>query len=344
MRILLWHVHGGWTDAFVRGAHEYLLPVDAARGPWGLGTGGRDWPAAREVPLNELHREHVDLVVLQRTEELVLAEALLGRRPGRDVAAVFVEHNTPKPEAVTARHPLAGRDDLTIVHVTHFNQLMWDDDGTPSVVVEHGVPDPGHRYRGDLERMAVVVNEPVRRGRITGTDLLPRFADAGGIDVFGMGVAALPAALGLPDDAVRPSGDLPPTQLHEAMAERRLYLHTPRWTSLGLSLIEAMHLGMPVVALQTTEASRAVPPGAGFLSTNVGELVSAARLLLEDRDEAARLGAAARDAALDRYRLARFLSDWDVLVADLVERSPGRGRLIAVGGERGPRSARWKES
>lgn len=33
------------------------------------------------------------------------------------------------------------------------------------------------------------------------------------------------------------------------MARRRVYLHTARWTSLGLSLLEAMHLGMPVVAV-----------------------------------------------------------------------------------------------
>ena len=40
------------------------------------------------------------------------------------------------------------------------------------------------------------------------------------------------------------------------MARRRLYLHPVRWTSLGLSLLEAMHLGMPVVALATTEVPR----------------------------------------------------------------------------------------
>ncbi|WP_430647330.1 glycosyltransferase [Agromyces sp. GXS1127] len=342
MRILIWHGHGGWTDAFVRGPHEYLLPVDEHRGPWGLGRGGRDWPAAREVPLAELRDEHVDLVVLQRTEELVLAEALLGRRPGRDVPAVFVEHNTPRPEAATTRHPLADRDDLLIVHVTWFNRLMWDVGRTPTTVIEHGVPDPGLQYRGDVERIAVVVNEPVRRGRITGTDLLPSFAAAAGVDVFGMGADELPGALGLDAARLRPCGDLPTARLHAEMARRRLYLHPMRWTSLGLSLIEAMQLGIPVVALQATEAARAVPPGAGFLSANVGELVTAARSLLADPEEAARLGVAGREAALERYGLARFLSDWDAVIADQVERTPGRGRALVSGAA--TRSAGWKET
>ena len=47
------------------------------------------------------------------------------------------------------------------------------------------------------------------------------------------------------------------------MAEHRAYLHPYRWTSLGLALLEAMTLGMPVLGLATTAASQAVPAGAG---------------------------------------------------------------------------------
>ena len=61
------------------------------------------------------------------------------------------------------------------------------------------------------------------------------------------------------------------------MARRRVYLHPVRWTSLGLSLIEAMHLGMPVVALDTTEAAEAVPPEAGVVSNRPEVLRASAR-------------------------------------------------------------------
>lgn len=336
MRILLWHLHGGWTDAFVRGDHGYLFPTDAERSPWGLGRGGRDWPAsAQEVSFDEVRDADVDVVVLQRLEELDLAERLLGRRLGVDVPAVFLEHNTPKVEAVTSRHPLADRG-LPIVHVTHFNELVWDCGAAPTVVIEHGIPDPGAGYVGTIPRMAVVVNEPVRRWRITGTDLLPRFAQAGGIDAFGMGVERLRGALAPPIEDLTVVGDLPSERLHAELAQRRLYVHLPRWTSLGLSLLEAMHLGMPVVALQTTEAARAVPPGAGFLSTNVDELVAAARSLLDDPDAAMLIGATARQAALDRYGLPRFLRDWDTLLADVGLRRGRHGRTTPEAVSAGP--------
>jgi glycosyltransferase involved in cell wall biosynthesis len=92
-----------------------------------------------------------------------------------------------------------------------------------------------------------------------------------------------------------------------------VYLHLCRWTSLGLSLIEAMAMGMPVVGLATTEAVRAVPPDAGVLSTRVDTLLEAARWLLEEPEEARRLGARAQVAANERYGLDRFLADWDGL-------------------------------
>lgn len=326
MRVLIWHVHGGWMDAFVRGEHTYLLPTGPERGAWGLGRGGRAWPpSAQEVPSGALHEEEIDVAVLQRPEEIDLVAELTGRRPGRDLPAVFLEHNTPKQEPVTQRHPLADRDDIPIVHVTHFNDLVWDSGRARTIVIEHGVPDPGLRYTGRVARLAFVANEPVRRRRIVGADLLPRFLTAGGVDVYGMGVDALPRELGVAPDAVTPVGDLAPDELHASLAERRCYLHLARWTSLGLSLLEAMTLGLPVVVLDTTEATRAVPPGAGFVSTNVDTLVVAARVLMEDADEARRLGVAAREAALDRYGLARFLRDWDLLLTDVAERSGRRG-------------------
>ena len=51
MKVLVWHVHGSWTTAFVQGGHEYLIPVVEGRGPDGLGRARTwDWPASvREV-------------------------------------------------------------------------------------------------------------------------------------------------------------------------------------------------------------------------------------------------------------------------------------------------------
>jgi len=318
MRVLLWHVHGSWTTAFVQGGHEYLIPVTPGRGPYGAGRARTwDWPASvREVTPAALRDEPVDVVLLQRPREVALAQAWLGRAPGRDVPALWVEHNTPRGDVPMTLHPLADRADIPVVHVTHFNDLMWDCGRAPTAVVEHGVVDPGPRYTGELARAAVVVNEPVRRGRVTGTDLLPRFAAAAPLDVFGMKVTGLPAASELPADRLTVHEDLPQDAMHDALARRRVYVHPLRWTSLGLALIEAMLLATPVVALATTEATEAVPADAGVVSTRVDVLVDAVRRFVADPGWAAHVGKQARDAALARYGLDRFLGDWTRLLQE----------------------------
>ncbi|PDP87419.1 glycosyl transferase [Glycomyces fuscus] len=319
LRILLWHVHGSWTTAFVHGGHTCLLPVTPDRGPDGRGRARTwDWPAnAEELPWDAVRDSEPDLVLLQRPHEIALAEELLGRAPGRDVPAVYVEHNTPRQDVPVTRHPVADRDDIPVVHVTHFNDLFWDCGRAPTRVVEHGVPDPGYRYTGEVARTGVVLNEPLRRWRFTGTDLLPALAEHVPLDLFGMGVAGVPGHLGLAPPRLRAHEDLPQGAMHDELARRRAYAHPLRWTSLGLSLIEAMMLGLPVAALGSTEAYEAVPPEAGTVSTDPRVLAEALRAFHEDRDLALRTGKAARAAALRRYGLTRFLDDWDRVLQEV---------------------------
>jgi glycosyltransferase involved in cell wall biosynthesis len=309
MRIFLWHVHGSWTTSLVQGSHEYLLPVLPDRGPDGRGRARTwDWPdSAIEVDPVRARDEHVDVVILQRPEELFeLAEQWLGRRPGRDVPAIYVEHNAPQGRIAEMRHHAADRPDVSVVHVTQFNALFWDTGSAPARVIEHGVVDPGYRYTGELPHAVVAINEPVRRGRVTGTDLLERFRSAVPVDLFGIGTRELGGA-----------EDPPQSLLHDEMPRRRVYLHPIRWTSLGLTLIEAMHLGMPVVSLATTEAPEAVPPEAGVVSNRFETLEGALRHLVAEPEAARLMGKAARESALSRYGLGRFLSDWDALLEEV---------------------------
>jgi glycosyltransferase involved in cell wall biosynthesis len=311
MRVLLWHVHGSYTTSLVQGPHEYLLPVEPERGPDGRGRALTwDWPeTAIEVTRDEAPNLDVDAVILQRPEEVDgLCETWLGgRRPGADVPAVYLEHNAPQGRIAGMRHPAADRPDLTVVHVTHFNDLFWDTGTTPTRVIEHGIVDPGYRYTGRLPRAAAAINEPVRRGRVTGTDLLSELGTNVDIDLYGIGCGELGGV-----------EDPPQATFHAELAEHRVYLHPIRWTSLGLTLLEAMHLGMPVVALSTTEVAEAVPEAAGVVSNDVSKLEAALRRLVCDPDEARERGLAAREAALARYGLERFLADWDAALEQVV--------------------------
>lgn len=307
MRVLSWHVHGAWSTAFVQGDHDHLVPVVPGRGPDGRGRAETyPWPdSVREVTPAQLADEPVDVVVLQRPRDLELAAAWLG---DRRVPMVYVEHDCPRGQVPHTRHPLADRDDVPLVHVTHFNALMWDSGRAPTTVIEHGVVDPGPLWTGELPRLGIVVNDPARRGRLVGADLVPAFAALAPVDLFGMNTDQVPGVV---------AHDLAQSEMHAALSRRRVYVHPFRWTSLGLSLVEAMHLGMPVVALATTEAVEAVPAEAGACSNRMDVLTGAVRRFLADPDEAAQAGRVARRAALARYGLGRFLHDWDRLLKEV---------------------------
>lgn len=315
MRVLLWHVHGSWTTAFVQGNEEYFLPATPDRGPDGRGRAATwDWPSnVHDVAVPEMRNLNFDVVVLQRPHEVDLLHAWTGRRAGIDVPALYVEHNSPFANPTSQLHPLASRRDIPIVHVTHFNATYWDNGDAPVHVIEHGIIDPGYRWSGELASSAITINEPARRHRVTGSDLVRRFTEVAPVDLFGIDARTFHDRYPEQVGKVRAIGNLPQEQLHDEMARRAVYVHTSRWTSLGLSLLEAMHLGMPIVALAATEATRAVPVDGGVVSTKVDELVEAVRFFLADRDAGARAGAAARRAALSRYSLGRFLDDWHML-------------------------------
>ena len=309
MKIFALHVHGSWMTAFVKGNHDYFVPVLPDRGADGRGRAQTwDWPQrVSEVAPDDLAGFKPDAVVLQRPHEYELVRSWLGITPGIDVPAVYVEHNAPQGMINAMRHPAAEWPGVHVVHVTNFNDLFWDCGDRQTRVIEHGIVDPGYRYTGELAACAVVINEPQRRARVTGTDLLDRFESQVPVELFGMG-------------AGRRGGyeNLPQHELHGELARRRVYLHPIRWTSLGLSLIEAMHLGMPVVALATTEVPEAVPDGTGIISTNVRTLVESLKVLLDDPDRCKELGRNARAYARERYGLERFLADWDRLLMEIV--------------------------
>lgn len=315
MNVLIWHRHGSWTTAFVQGAHTYLVPVLPDRPALGRGRAETwSWPASVvEVTPDQLAETAVDVVVIQAGEEEELARRWLGGRiPGRDVPLIWLEHDPPPSPCHDVRHRVADRTDGVLVHVTPTNALLWDAGKAPTTVIEHGIIDPGHRFTGTDASAAAVINEPVRRGRAVGADLLAPLAQAGPLHLYGMGQDEVAPTAGL-----HLGGDLDQASLHQVLGCHRAYVHPYRWTSLGLALLEAMAVGLPVVALATTEVPEVVPAEAGVVSNRLDRLAAGLQHYLADPEAARAAGCAARAAVLERFGVERFLADWDRLLTEV---------------------------
>jgi glycosyltransferase involved in cell wall biosynthesis len=179
-------------------------------------------------------------------------------------------------------------------------------------VINHGIADPGHLYTGEIAAAATMINEPCRRWRTVGADLLAELSSHTPIDVWGMGTEKLDTR----STRIRAKGDVSAPRLLHQVARRRVYLHTARWTSLGLSLIEAMFLGMPLVAVASTMAPLVVPAEAGVVSADVATLAYALEGFVTDSAAASAAGKAARDFAMAHFGLDRFLMDWEEVIEE----------------------------
>ena len=303
LRVLTWHVHGNYLYYLTQAPHQFFVVTDAHRTPGYGGLGGAlPWGSnVHEVALERLRNESFDVVLYQTRRNYDVDRLVQLSDAQRLLPAIFLEHDPPQQHPTNTQHFV---DDpaVLLVHVTHFNALMWDSGRTPTRVIEHGVrlPHPAH-YDGGLARGIVVVNHLARRGRRLGADVFARARDQVPLDLIGMDAVALGGLGEIPNDA-----------LAAFVARYRFFFNPIRYTSLGLAVIEAMMTGVPVVALATTEMATVIDDGrTGYVGTDVDELIVRMQRLIDDPGLARRLGAAGRDYAHARFGIERFARDWD---------------------------------
>jgi glycosyltransferase involved in cell wall biosynthesis len=303
LKILIWHIHGSYLNALGRIDHDWILPTkaDKSEGYYGRGETFDLPPNVIEVAADQVRELDLDLVIFQTPRNYTTdAEEILSAEQQR-LPRIYLEHNTPKPDAVNQRHPLDDLDVL-LVHVTHFNQLMWDNGPAETVVIEHSVGiDPSILYTGTIERGITVVNGMQRRPRIAGYDLFLEMRDRFPLDVAGMQTEEFGGL-----------GDIPYRDLHRRIAAYRFLFSPMRYTSLPLAVVEAMTIGMPVVALATTELPTVIQHGEnGFVTCDLAEMVDCMRFLLANPAEARRVGDNARRTASERFAMERFVDGWN---------------------------------
>jgi Glycosyl transferases group 1 len=302
LRVFTWHVHGNYLWYLSRVPVEWYVPVAPGR-PAGYGgrTHSFPWPDnLHEVPVDDVRDLDIDCVLFQSHGHWLADQYRVLSERQRRLPRVFLEHDPPREQPTETRHPVDDREVL-IVHVTHFNKLMWNNGESPTTVIEHGVDVPAHvRATYSLPRGIVVVNNIKQRGRRLGYDVFLDCRSRVPLDLVGM--ESLDAG-GL--------GEIPNADLPGFVAEYRFFFNPIRYTSLGLAILESMQAGLPVIGLATTELVTVVQDGVhGYVDTDVEVLVDRMRALLDDPRLAAELGENARVYARKRFGIDRFAADW----------------------------------
>ncbi len=307
LRILTWHVHGSYLYYLSQLPHHFYVPVKPGR-PQGYGgrSPGRAWPPnLHEIDAERIRELTLDAVIFQSPGPYAHDQYALLTEAQRALPYLYLEHDPPREQPTDTRH-LVNDPSVLLVHVTHFNALMWDSGRTPVQVIRHGVAlPPKITFTGEIPRGLVVVNDLGSRGRRLGWDVFERVRSQIPLDLVGMGSKALGGL-----------GEISSERLAAFMARYRFFFNPIRYTSLGLAVCEAMAVGVPIIGLATTEMPGVIRNGvSGYVYNDIEEMIRRMRELLARPDRAKALGEGARRYASVHFSLARFARDWDTALA-----------------------------
>ena len=318
LNILTWHTHGSYLYYLTRSPHQFYVLSKPGRPP---GYGGRcgqmQWgDHVHDLPVDRARDQQFDCIVFQDDAQFEKDQYEFLSAAQRALPRIYIEHDPPRGHPTDTRHPVDDPNVL-LVHVTHFNDLMWDSGRTPTRVIEHGVVVPdGVEYRGELDTGLVIVNHLALRGRRLGADIFCTARRQVALDLVGMAAEELGGL-----------GEIAHAELPAFAARYRFLFNPIRYTSLGLAVIEAMMIGMPVVALATTEMATAIDNAeSGYIDTDLATLVAHMRELARNPALARQLGATARRRARERFGIARFCSDWNAALAEVTGTAAARPR------------------
>ncbi len=303
LRVLTWHVHGTYLYYLTHAHQEFYLPVrpDRSEG-YGGASDGYPWPDnVHQVSADAVRNLPLDVVLFQSRKNYERDQYEILSREQQRLPRVYLEHDPPREHPTDTRH-WVDDPEILLVHVTPFNQLMWDSGRTPTRVIEHGVRVPeGIRYTGEIGRGLVVVNNLRKRGRRLGADVFEQARSQVPLDLIGIGAEELGGFASLAHG-----------ELHRFESHYRFFFNPIRYTSLGLAVCEAMMVGLPVVGLATTEMATVVEHGiSGYVDTNLERLVEYMHELLRNPAQARELGEGAHRRAQERFNIQRFARDWD---------------------------------
>jgi glycosyltransferase involved in cell wall biosynthesis len=303
LRVLTWHIHGSYLYYLTQADCIFYLPYKEGSSEEGYGGRTRSFPWGDNVinvPSEKVKDIEFDCILFQSKKNYLQDQFEILTEEQRALPKIYLEHDPPRDSPTNTKH-VVDDPDMLLVHVTYFNELMWDNNRTPTKVIEHGVMvDEKVSYSGEIKKGIVVINGIVKRGRRLGLDVFEKVRKEIPLDIVGMG-----------SEEVGGLGEINNRELSEFIAKYRFFFNPIRYTSLGLSVCEAMMTGVPIIGLATTEMSVTIKNNySGFIDTNVNALIQKMEMLLNDHGRAKELGEGAKETAGEKFNIERFKKDW----------------------------------
>ncbi|MEP6683850.1 MAG: glycosyltransferase [Parafilimonas sp.] len=310
IKIFTWHIHGSYLYYLSQGDYDIYIPVTEEKNEGYYGK-GETFPFGNnviEVAANEVKNLSFDCILFQTNKNYLVDQFDILSEAQRKLPRIYLEHDSPAKHPTDTRHVIT-EPEILVVHVTHFNKLMWQNDNGNVKVIDHGVMSAQVSYTGELEKGIVVINNMHRRGRKLGADIFEKVSKEVPLDLVGMGTKEFGGL-----------GEVLHPQLPSFISKYRFFFNPIRYTSLGLAVLESMMAGIPFVGLATTEYVTVIQNEiCGYIHTDVDYLIEKMKALLANKHLALSLGAKGKMVAEERFNIQRFTKDWKETFEQLIK-------------------------
>lgn len=301
LKIFTWHIHGSYLYYLSQGDYDIYIPVTKEKNEGYYGR-GETFPFGEnviEVNADDVKNLQFDCVLLQTNKNFLVDQYEILSDEQRRLPRIYLEHDPPAKHPTNTRH-IINDAEILVVHVTHFNKLMWHNENCEVKVIEHGITKPCVNYTGEIEKGIVVINHMHQRGRMLGADIFEEVRRYVPIDLIGMGTKEYGGL-----------GEVLHPQIPSFISKYRFFFNPIRYTSLGLAVLESMMIGLPFVGLATTEYVTVVNnETSGFIHTDINYLIKKMQLLLNDKTLAQTIGKRGKEYVEDRFNINRFTQNW----------------------------------
>ena len=321
LKILTWHIHGSYLYYLSQASFDLYIPVTRQKneGYYGRGNTFPFGNNVMEVDANEVKNMAFDCILFQTNKNFLVDQYEILSEEQRKLPRVYLEHDPPAKHPVDTKHIITDPGVL-VVHVTHFNKLMWHNETDNVTVIDHGIMPARVDYSGELEKGIVVINHLHQRGRKLGADIFEKVSRHVPLDLVGMGTKEFGGL-----------GEVLHPHLPSFISKYRFFFNPIRYTSLGLAVLESMMMGIPFVGLATTEYVTVVQNEvSGYIHTDVDYLVEKMKGLLNDKSLAVQLGSAGKKIAEERFNIQRFTRDWENTFKRVIEQKKLSHEMSAV--------------
>ncbi len=258
-----------------------------------------------EVELAEIKDLQLDCILFQDEHSYKTAQYEVLSAQQRALPQIYLEHHPPKQHPTNAKHMVEDLE-VQLIHVNHYNALMWDNNGVPVTVIENGVETNHASFTGEKMSGVVVLEEFPADGRVIGNEIFRQVKEALPLEVIQIG-----------------KENITYQNLPEKLRHYRFLFCPDRYASPGFAVQQAMMSGMPVVGLATTDLPTIISNEvSGFADSDLNYLIRKMLALLNNPQLAVQIGLEARKSVLQRFSLKRFLAEWKQVFENTVADKP----------------------